>query len=129
MVLLASCVLHTGYTPALQAVPWNEFYVQGAPFSNQLCTQVQFSNCGGGSYSAEQVQYTQKPCVTSGACLFQLPRATVPGSTLLFTTKPIVPAESNLNPDHNSLEEPMTLSERDSATDNKPKEEGNVDGA
>ncbi|XP_042635140.1 homeobox protein NOBOX [Catharus ustulatus] len=39
--------------PAYPAVPWSDFYMQGAPFSNQLHSQVPFSSMAGGQYFTE----------------------------------------------------------------------------
>ncbi|XP_053114572.1 homeobox protein NOBOX isoform X2 [Hemicordylus capensis] len=111
----------SGYIPAFQSVPWNELYVQGAPFSNPLCSQIQFSS-GGGCYSAEQAQYAPKQCMPSSSCLLQLPRAAVPGSTM-FAAKQMVSTDSDSNPDFQSQAEHMTPPEEDSDTDNIAKEE------
>ncbi|XP_064587041.1 homeobox protein NOBOX isoform X3 [Zonotrichia leucophrys gambelii] len=39
--------------PAYPAVPWSDFYVQGAPFSDQLHSQMTFSSMAGGQYFRE----------------------------------------------------------------------------
>ncbi|CAN8212549.1 unnamed protein product [Coccothraustes coccothraustes] len=39
--------------PAYLAVPWSDFYMQGAPFSNQLHSQMPFSSMAGGQYFTE----------------------------------------------------------------------------
>ncbi|KAF4799545.1 NOBOX oogenesis homeobox [Turdus rufiventris] len=39
--------------PAYPAVPWSDFYMQGAPFSNQLHSQMPFSSMAGGQYFTE----------------------------------------------------------------------------
>ncbi|KAI1238889.1 hypothetical protein IHE44_0011980 [Lamprotornis superbus] len=39
--------------PAYPAVSWNDFYVQGAPFSNQLHSQMPFPSMAGGQYFTE----------------------------------------------------------------------------
>nr|XP_041569763.1 homeobox protein NOBOX [Taeniopygia guttata] len=38
---------------AYPAVPWSDFYMQGAPFSNQLPSQMPFSSMAGGQYFTE----------------------------------------------------------------------------
>ncbi|XP_053799131.1 homeobox protein NOBOX [Vidua chalybeata] len=39
--------------PAYPAVPWSDFCMQGAPFSNQLHSQMPFSSVAGGQYFTE----------------------------------------------------------------------------
>ncbi|XP_064276573.1 homeobox protein NOBOX isoform X2 [Passer domesticus] len=39
--------------PAYPAVPWSDFYMQGAPFSNQLHSQMPFSSMAEGQYFTE----------------------------------------------------------------------------
>ncbi|XP_066174603.1 homeobox protein NOBOX [Sylvia atricapilla] len=39
--------------PAYPAVSWSDFYMQGAPFSNQLHSQMPFSSTAGGQYFTE----------------------------------------------------------------------------
>ncbi|RLV91672.1 hypothetical protein DV515_00014044 [Chloebia gouldiae] len=39
--------------PAYPAVPWSDFYMQEAPFSNQLHSQMPFSSMAGGQYFTE----------------------------------------------------------------------------
>lgn len=63
-------------TTAYQAVPWNDFYMQGSPFSNQLRSQMPFSSTAGGQYFTEQVSYTQPPCLPSSPYLPQVPNGT-----------------------------------------------------
>ncbi|XP_023774866.1 homeobox protein NOBOX-like isoform X3 [Cyanistes caeruleus] len=46
----------SGYSadiPAYPAVPWSDFYMQGAPFSSQLHSQMPFSSTAGGQYFTE----------------------------------------------------------------------------
>ncbi|KAM9388090.1 homeobox protein NOBOX [Phaethornis superciliosus] len=64
---------------AYQAVPWNDFYMQGAPFSNQLHSQMPFSGAARGQHFAEQISYTQPPCPPSSP-YFQVPNGTTLGS-------------------------------------------------
>ncbi|KAK2534887.1 hypothetical protein Q9233_004006, partial [Columba guinea] len=63
-------------TTAYQAVPWNDFYMQGSPFSNQLRSRMPFSSTAGGQYFTEQVSYTQPPCLPSSPYLPQVPNGT-----------------------------------------------------
>ncbi|XP_054856661.1 uncharacterized protein LOC129344167 [Eublepharis macularius] len=116
----------SGYISAFQAVPWNEFYVPGAPFSSQLCTQMQLSNSGGGCYPAEQVPGVQKQSVPPTSCLLQLPRAPLPGSTVVFAAMQMAPADPDSNPDHQSQAEPLAPPERGSSSASFPQEEPNV---
>ncbi|XP_038010852.1 homeobox protein NOBOX [Motacilla alba alba] len=39
--------------PAYPPVPWSDFYMEGAPFSNQLHSQMPFSSMAGGQYFTE----------------------------------------------------------------------------
>ncbi|OPJ80654.1 homeobox protein NOBOX isoform A [Patagioenas fasciata monilis] len=64
-------------TTAYQAVPWNDFYMRGSPFSNQLRSQIPFSSTAGGQYFTEQVSYTQPPCLPSSPYLPQVPNGTM----------------------------------------------------
>ncbi|KAM9027862.1 homeobox protein NOBOX isoform 1-T1 [Ara ararauna] len=65
--------------PAYPAVLWNDSYMQGAPFSNQLCSRVPFSSTAGGKYFTEQTSYAQPPCLPSSPH-FQVPNGTTLGS-------------------------------------------------
>ncbi|XP_068510566.1 homeobox protein NOBOX isoform X2 [Anas acuta] len=66
---------------AYQAVPWNDFYMQGAPFSNQLHSRMPSSSTAGGQYFSEQTSYTQPPCLPSSPYFIQVPNGTTLGST------------------------------------------------
>ncbi|XP_054673330.1 homeobox protein NOBOX [Grus americana] len=61
---------------AYQAVPWNDFYTQSAPFSNQLRSRMPLSSTAGGQYFTEQISYTQPPCLPSSP-YFQAPSGTL----------------------------------------------------
>ncbi|KAM6136934.1 LOW QUALITY PROTEIN: homeobox protein NOBOX [Pterocles gutturalis] len=63
-----------------QGVPWNDFYMQGAPFSNQLRSQMPFSSTAGGQYFTEQISYTQPPCLPSSPYFLQAPNGGTMGS-------------------------------------------------
>lgn len=65
---------------AYQAVPWNDFYMQGAPFSNQLHSRMPSSSTAGGQYFSEQTSYTQTPCLPSSPYFIQVPNGTTLGS-------------------------------------------------
>ncbi|XP_068046668.1 homeobox protein NOBOX [Anomalospiza imberbis] len=56
--------------PAYPAVPWSDFYMQGAPFSNQLHSQMPFSSMAGGQYFTEQCLLQ----VASGTVLESMPQ-------------------------------------------------------
>ncbi|XP_064370192.1 homeobox protein NOBOX [Dromaius novaehollandiae] len=71
---------------AYQAVPWNDFYMQGVPFSNQLGSRMPFSSTAGGHYFAEQISYTQ-PSLPSSPYFLQVPNGTTLGS-MSHTGKP-----------------------------------------
>ncbi|XP_050180512.1 homeobox protein NOBOX [Myiozetetes cayanensis] len=59
---------HSADITAYQAVPWSDFYVQGAQLSNQLHTQMPFSSMAGGQSFTEPY-------------LLQVPNGTALGST------------------------------------------------
>ncbi|XP_068809825.1 homeobox protein NOBOX isoform X2 [Struthio camelus] len=71
---------------AYQAAPWNDFYMQGAPFSNQLGSQMPFSSTAAGHYFTEQISYTQ-PSLPSSPYFLQVPNGTTVGS-MPHTGKP-----------------------------------------
>lgn len=58
--------------PAYQAVPWNDFYMQEAPFSNQPHSQMPFASTAGHHFS-EHISYTRAPCLPS-SLYFQGPK-------------------------------------------------------
>ncbi|XP_033004240.1 homeobox protein NOBOX [Lacerta agilis] len=116
---------NSGYIPAFQTVPWNELCMQGVPFSNQLCSQMQFSGSGGGCFSAEQAQHLQNQSGPPSPCLLQLPKAEGPGyAALLLPAEQMADLNSNLG--HQSQTQHMALLEEDSDTDKVPKEEENI---
>ncbi|XP_062347559.1 homeobox protein NOBOX [Cinclus cinclus] len=55
--------------PAYPAVPWGDFNMQGAPFSNELHSQMPFSSMAGGQYFTEP--YLQVP---NGTVLESMPQ-------------------------------------------------------
>ncbi|XP_051473575.1 homeobox protein NOBOX [Apus apus] len=64
---------------AYQAVPWNDFYMYGAPFSNQFHSQMPFPSTAGGQCCTEQIAYSQPPCLPSSPYLL-VPSGTTLGS-------------------------------------------------
>uniref|UniRef100_A0ACB8EBG4 Uncharacterized protein n=1 Tax=Sphaerodactylus townsendi TaxID=933632 RepID=A0ACB8EBG4_9SAUR len=127
-LLIQQAAGNSGHIPTFQAVPWNEFYMPGAPFSNQLCSQMQLSSSGGASYSVEQALGVQNSNVPVTSALLQLPRATVPGSAMVFSAKPMSPVDTDSNRDHLSQAEHLVPPERDSTSDSFPQEEQNIAG-
>ncbi|XP_075563885.1 homeobox protein NOBOX [Pelecanus crispus] len=67
---------------AYQAVPWNDFYMQGVAVSNQLRSCMPLSSTAGGQYFTEQISYTQPPCLPSSPYFLQVPNGTTLGTTL-----------------------------------------------
>ncbi|XP_060110232.1 homeobox protein NOBOX [Heteronotia binoei] len=122
-LLIQQAAGNSGYIPAFQAVPWNEFYLPGAPLTNQPCSQMQLSNPAERCYHAEQVPGVQNLSMPPTSSLLQLPRATAPGSTIVFSAKPMAPADTGSNL---SQADHLGPPERDSTTDNLPQEERNM---
>ncbi|XP_071589493.1 homeobox protein NOBOX isoform X2 [Heliangelus exortis] len=112
---------------AYQAVPWNDFYMQGAPFSNQLHSQMPFSGTARGQHFAEQISYTQPPCPPSSP-YFQVPNGTTLGSMPHAgrQTGDTPPDQSSYQ---NQQTEPelMSLAEREEVESNSKKGETIVD--
>lgn len=127
-VLLPLLLFHPGYISAFQAMPWNEFYLPGAPLSSQLCSQMQMSNSGEGCYPAEQAPGVQNLNVPLTSSMLQLPRATAPGPTIVFSAKQMAPADTDSNSDHLSQADHLAPPERDSTTDSLPQEGQNIVG-
>ncbi|XP_044273542.1 homeobox protein NOBOX isoform X2 [Varanus komodoensis] len=113
----------SGYIPAFQAVPWNEFYLHGTSFANQLCSEMPFFSSGGGCYSAEQAEYSENQSVPPGSCLLYGPKAAVPA---LFPAKQLTAADPNANSDYQSQVEHTVPLEKHSDADNILKDEQNV---
>ncbi|XP_065490408.1 homeobox protein NOBOX [Caloenas nicobarica] len=67
---------NSGGTTAYQAVPWNDFYMQGSLFSNQLRSRMPFSSTAEGQYFTEQVSYTQPLRLPSSPYFSQVPNGT-----------------------------------------------------
>ncbi|KAL8194509.1 UNVERIFIED_CONTAM: hypothetical protein K2H54_023249 [Gekko kuhli] len=122
-LLIQQATGNSGYIPAFQAVPWNEFYLPGAPLPSQPCSQMPLSNSGEGCYPAEQAPGVQNLNVPPAPSLLQLPRATAPGSAIVFSAKQMAPVDTESNPDHLSQAEHLAPPERDAATDSLPQEE------
>lgn len=53
IILLFLVAFPSADIPAYPAVPWSDFYTQGAPFSNQLHPQMPFSSVAGGQCFTE----------------------------------------------------------------------------
>ncbi|XP_026535029.1 homeobox protein NOBOX [Notechis scutatus] len=118
-LLLQPSAGSSGYLPAFQAFPWNEFSMQGPSFTHSFSSPIPFSGLAtiaGGS--AQQAPFALNQSLPASSCFLQLPKGPGPGATLLFTTKPVVPM--NLEPLSQPL--PRTLAEEDSDADNGPQE-------
>ncbi|XP_065528217.1 homeobox protein NOBOX isoform X2 [Lathamus discolor] len=109
--------------PAYPAVPWNDFYMQGAPFSNQLCSQVPFSSTAGGKYFSEQTSYAQAPCLPSSP-RFQVPTGTALGSMPhAEKQKGGTPPDQSSYQNHQQEPEMTFLPEREEVESSSKKEE------
>ncbi|XP_026552014.1 homeobox protein NOBOX [Pseudonaja textilis] len=118
-LLLQPSAGSSGYLPAFQASPWNEFSMQGPSFTHSFSSPIPFSGLAtiaGGS--AQQAPFALNQSLPASSCFLQLPKGPGPGATLLFTTKPVVPM--NLEPPSQPL--PKMLAEEDSDADNGPQE-------
>ncbi|KAH0630675.1 hypothetical protein JD844_013960 [Phrynosoma platyrhinos] len=118
----------SGYIPAFQTLPWNDFCLQRAPLTNQPGSQMPFSSSEGGNYSAEQEPFTQHQGVPPISCHLQLPKATVSGSTVLFTASQMTPGDQDLSPAHQSQAEHMTPYEKVHNTDDISRDQVNAAG-
>ncbi|XP_069663133.1 homeobox protein NOBOX-like [Haliaeetus albicilla] len=99
---------------AYQAVPWNDFYMEGAPFSNQLCSRMPFSSTAGGQYFTEQVSYTQPPCLPSSPCFRQGPNGKTLGSMPhTGKQKEVTPPDQSSYQNHQTEPELTSLAERE----------------
>lgn len=99
---------------AYQAVPWNDFYMEGAPFSNQMCSQMPFSSAAGGQYFTEQVSYTQPPCLPSSPCFRRGPNGTTLGSMPhTGKQKEVTPPDQSSYQNHQTEPELTSLAERE----------------
>ncbi|KAM6435933.1 homeobox protein NOBOX isoform 2-T2 [Liasis olivaceus] len=115
----------SGYIPAFQALPWNEFSMQGAPFAHPFSSPIPFSSlAAAGGSSTEQAPFAPSQTLPAGSCLLQLPKPAGPGTTLLFSAKPAVPA----NPEPPSQAQPRMPAEGDSDPDDAPQEEESAAG-
>ncbi|KAM6438764.1 homeobox protein NOBOX [Rhynochetos jubatus] len=99
---------------AYQAVSWNDFYVQGAPFSNQLHSQMPFSSTAGGQYFTEQTFYPQPPCLPSSPYFLQVPNGTTLGSVAhAGRQKGVTPPDQSSYQNHQTEPELPLLAERE----------------
>ncbi|XP_026720069.1 homeobox protein NOBOX [Athene cunicularia] len=115
---------HSAGIPAYQAVPWNDFYVQEAPFSNQLCSQMPFSSTVGGQYFTEQMCYTEPPCLPSSPCFLQVPNGTTLGSMPhTGKQKGVTPPDQSSYQNFQIETELTSFAEREEAEDTGKKEE------
>ncbi|XP_067387107.1 homeobox protein NOBOX [Emydura macquarii macquarii] len=91
-ILLQQPAGSSGGIAAYQAVPWSELYMQGAPFSNQFCSRMQFSSTAAGRYPTEQVPYTQNPTMQPTPCFLQLPKGATSASVVFTEKQKAMPA-------------------------------------
>ncbi|KAM6091431.1 homeobox protein NOBOX isoform 2-T2 [Theristicus caerulescens] len=113
---------------AYQAVPWNDFYMQGAPFSNQLCSRMPFSSTAGGQYFTEQISYTQPPCLPSSPYFLQVPNGTTLGSMPhTGKQKGVTPQDQSSYQNHQTEPESISLAEREVVESSSKKGETVVD--
>ncbi|XP_042651326.1 homeobox protein NOBOX [Tyto alba] len=107
---------------AYQAAHWNDFYVQGAPFSNQLCSQMPFPSTAG-QYFTEQISYNQPPGLPSSPYFLQAPNGTTLGSMpCTGKQKGVTP------PDQSSYQNPQTEPELTSLAEREEAESGSKKG-
>ncbi|XP_027762569.1 homeobox protein NOBOX [Empidonax traillii] len=85
---------------AYQAVPWSDFYVQGAQLSNQLHSQMTFSSMAGGQSFTEP-------------CLLQVPNGTALGSVSQAGKQKGMAPEQSSNQSRQTEPELASLAERE----------------
>ncbi|KAM6144560.1 homeobox protein NOBOX [Phoenicopterus ruber ruber] len=108
---------------AYQAIPWNDFYMQGAPFSNQLHSQMPFSSTAG-QYFTEQISYTQPPCLPSSPYFLQVPNGTTLGSMPhTGKQKGVTPPDQSSYQNHQTDPELTSLAEREEVESSSKKGE------
>ncbi|XP_037243471.1 homeobox protein NOBOX [Falco rusticolus] len=109
---------------AYEAVPWSDFCMQGAPFSNQLHSRMQFSSTAGGQYFTEQISYTQPPCLPSSPCFLRVPNGTALGSMPhTGKQKGVTPPGQSSYQNHQTEPELTSLVEREEAESSSKKGE------
>lgn len=110
-------------TTAYQAVPWNDLYMQGAPFSNHLCSRMPLSSTAGGQYFTGQISYTQPPCLPSSP-YFQVPNGATLGS-MPHTGKQKggTPPDQSSHQHHQTEPELTSLAEREEVESSSKKGE------
>ncbi|KAM6419702.1 homeobox protein NOBOX [Pluvialis apricaria] len=115
-------------TTAYQAVPWNDFYMQGAPFSNHLRSRMAFSSTAGGQYFTGQISCTQPPCLSSSPYFLQVPNGTTLGS-MPHTGKQKrgTPPDQSSHQHHQTEPELTSLVEREEVESSSKKGETIVD--
>ncbi|XP_050764225.1 homeobox protein NOBOX isoform X1 [Gymnogyps californianus] len=113
---------------AYQAVPWNDFYMQGAPFSNQFRSRMPFSSTAGGQYFTEQVSCTQPPCLPSSPYFLQVPNGTTLESIPhTGRQKGVTPPDQSSYQNHQTEPELTSLAEREEVESSSKKGETIVD--
>ncbi|KAM6093506.1 LOW QUALITY PROTEIN: homeobox protein NOBOX [Chlamydotis macqueenii] len=109
---------------AYQAVPWNDFYMQGAPFSNQLHSRMPFSSAAGGQYFTEQISGTQPPCLPSSPYFLQVSNGTTLGSMPhTGKQKGVTPPDQSSYQKHETEPELTSLAEREKVESSSKKGE------
>lgn len=108
--------------PTYPAVPWNDFYMQGGPFSNQFCSRM-LSSSTAGHYFTEQISYAQPSCLPSSPC-FQVPNGTTLGSMPhAEKQKAATPPDQSSYQNHQTEPEMTSLPEREEVESSSKKEE------
>ncbi|XP_066039746.1 homeobox protein NOBOX isoform X2 [Chamaea fasciata] len=97
--------------PAYPAVSWSDFYMQEAPFSNQLNSQMPFPSTAGGQYFTEPY-------------LIQVPNGTVPESmSQTGKQKGMTPPEQSSFQSHQTEPEVAPLAEKEDVESSSKKGE------
>ncbi|XP_013051450.1 homeobox protein NOBOX [Anser cygnoides] len=113
---------------AYQAVPWNDFCMQGAPFLNQSHSRMPSSSTAGRQYLSEQTSYTQSPCQPSSPCFLQVPNGTTLGSMPhTGKQKEITTPGQSLYQSHRTEPELTSLAEREEVESSSKKGESIAD--
>lgn len=97
--------------PAYPAVPWSDFYMQGAPFSNQLHSQMPLSSMAGGQYFREPYLLQ----VPNGTALESMPQT--------GKQKGVTPPEQSSYQSHQTEPELAALPEKEDAESSSKKAE------
>ncbi|KAM4783264.1 homeobox protein NOBOX isoform 1-T1 [Cyanocitta cristata] len=97
--------------PAYPAVPWSDFYMQGAPFSNQLHSQMPFSSMAGGQYFTEPYLLQ----VPNGTALESMPQT--------GTQQGVTPPDQSSYQSHQTEPELAALAEKEDVKSSSKKGE------